>query len=141
MSQTLLDEVNIPTHYRGHESGIETITITRYLPNDLGNAWKYAMRYEDKNTPKKDLLKLCWYLNDYRENFIDFNNEVSERFNLHADVFERMQTVINSEPSSVMKEIFNQIYLICLNQGVINPSQLDKAINDVKDYAETFKSV
>ena len=55
---TLEEEVNHPKHYTSHESGIQAIEITRYLIGDLSNAWKYAMRYEDKKTPKKDLQKL-----------------------------------------------------------------------------------
>lgn len=139
MSQTLLEEVNVPKHYRTHESGIEAIIITRHLPNDLGNAWKYAMRYEDKNTPKKDLLKMCWYLDDYVDNFIDIHNCVTSPFTVPNEILDLMLTVIECEPRIEMINIFRQIYSICLNQGVVNPVELKKAMDDCKNYAETFE--
>lgn len=35
MAQTLEEEVNVPRHYRTHESGIEAIEITREMNFDL----------------------------------------------------------------------------------------------------------
>lgn len=137
-NQTLLEEVNTPNHYRGHESGIETISITRYLPNDLGNAWKYGMRYEDKNTPKKDLLKLCWYMNDYRTHFIDDNNEVTENFHVPSKVLTLMECVIEAEPNEVIKDFFKQVYQLCLEQGVLNPCKFNQCLKGVELLAENF---
>lgn len=139
-NQTLLDEVNIPSHYRGHESGIETINITRNLPNDLGNAWKYGMRYEDKNTPKKDLLKLCWYMNDYRTHFINDNNEITVPFKVDQDVLNLMCCVIEMEPNPVIKEFFKEVYSLCTEQGVLNPCRLNKCLSDVAAMAEQFSN-
>lgn len=139
-NQTLLEEVNTPAHYRGHESGIETIEITRYLPADLANVWKYAMRYEDKNTPKKDLLKCCWYMNDYREHFIDFNNEVTAPFGLPTEVICKMTCVIVAEPNETIKELFKQVFSICTEQGVLNPCTLNQCIERVKTLAESFSN-
>ena len=55
--QTLEQEVNEPKHYRSHESGIEAIEITRWLQFDLGNCWKYCMRYRDKERQRKTLRR------------------------------------------------------------------------------------
>ncbi len=57
--------VNHPSHYTGHPSNIETIEIARELPFDLGNAWKYLMRFRFKGKPVEDLQKAVWYLDDY----------------------------------------------------------------------------
>lgn len=63
-----LDPVNHPQHYTTHPSGVETIDITRNLQFDLGNAWKYLMRFRYKGKPMEDLKKAVWYLNDFVRN-------------------------------------------------------------------------
>jgi hypothetical protein len=138
MSQTLEEEVNIPKHYRTHESGIEAIEITRYLLGDLSNAWKYAMRYEDKNTPKKDIKKLCWYLKDFKENFIDFNNECTANVEVPLAVRDKMIKVIDTEPVIVIRTAFEQIYTIVCAGGLLFPKAYDKVISDLEAYANTL---
>lgn len=59
------DNVNHPSHYVSHPSGVETINITREFEFALGNAWKYLMRFRYKGKPKEDLEKAVWYMNDY----------------------------------------------------------------------------
>lgn len=59
------DNVNHPSHYVSHPSGVETINITREFEFALGNAWKYLMRFRYKCKPKEDLEKAVWYMNDY----------------------------------------------------------------------------
>lgn len=63
-----LDPVNHPQHYTTHPSCVETIDITRNLQFDLGNAWKYLMRFRYKGNPIEDLKKAVWYLKDYVKN-------------------------------------------------------------------------
>jgi hypothetical protein len=138
MAQTLEEEVNTPKHYRTHESGIEAIEITRHLPGDLSNAWKYGMRYEDKDTPKKDLLKLCWYMNDYHEHFIDVNNEVSAPFKVPTEILIKMMHVMDTEPNETMQELFRLIISIVVEQGIINPCKFKQVLDKVTVLAESF---
>lgn len=63
-----LDPVNHPQHYTTHPSGVETIDITRQLEFNLGNAWKYLMRFRYKGKPIEDMKKAVWYLKDYITN-------------------------------------------------------------------------
>jgi hypothetical protein len=137
--ETLEQEVNHPSHYRSHESGIEAITITRYLMCDLANAWKYAMRYEDKGTPKKDLLKLVWYLEDWARFFLDENNvDVCQTTVDPVLLYPKMLKVIDAEPVPEIAEVMRQIYRIVLDGGLVSPSAFKKALDDVKAYAEKF---
>lgn len=138
MSQTLEEEVNQPKHYRTHESGVEAIEITRWLIGDLSNAWKYAMRYEDKETPKKDILKCIWYLNDFHRSFINDNNECTVSLSLEYELEENILRVIESEPISQIKEVFRQIYSLYKCGGILFPAEWDKMIADLKVYAETL---
>lgn len=59
------DQVNNPTHYNSHPSGIEAIAITAGFCFSLGNVIKYVWRAGLKDSdPMPDLLKARWYL-DY----------------------------------------------------------------------------
>lgn len=138
MAQTLEEEVNTPIHYRTHESGLEAIEITRHLIGDLSNAWKYAMRYEDKNTPKKDVKKLCWYLNDFHKNFIDENNECTSNIDVPDEIKDKMLKVIDTEPVQQIQAAFKQIYMLVCNGGIILPDAFQKTIDDLESYADTL---
>jgi uncharacterized protein DUF3310 len=58
------DLVNHPKHYNVHPSGIECITITRWMNFNLGNVMKYLWRCDDKGATIEDLKKARWYLDD-----------------------------------------------------------------------------
>ena len=66
------DNVNHPSHYTSHPSGIECIEITRHYCFSIGNAIKYLWRaglkkemgLEDKEKEIEDLKKAIWYIND-----------------------------------------------------------------------------
>ena len=66
------DNVNHPSHYTSHPSGIECITITRHYCFAIGSAIKYLWRaglkkeqgLEDKEKEIEDLRKAIWYIND-----------------------------------------------------------------------------
>lgn len=65
------DPVNHPSHYTdGPTLGrLECIDITRWLPFDLGNAFKYIWRAGQKDPEKmvEDLQKARFYLYDWKE--------------------------------------------------------------------------
>jgi len=56
------DPVNHPSHYTGHPSGVECITITEHFNFCLGNAIKYIWRAGEKGDALEDLKKARWYL-------------------------------------------------------------------------------
>lgn len=75
------DNVNHPSHYTSHPSGIECIEITRHYCFSIGNAIKYLWRaglkkdasLEDKEKEIEDLKKAIWYIND-RIKQLNMNN-------------------------------------------------------------------
>lgn len=138
--ESLQEEVNNPRHYNSHESGIEAIEITRWLPGDLSNAWKYTMRYEDKEVPKKDLNKLCWYIEDFYNNFIDMNNECVIKIDVPAEIILKMEKVSSFEPVTEIKEMFNLIISIVVEGGILNPAKFKETIQNVRTLAETFSA-
>ena len=60
------DEVNQPSHYTSHPSGIDCIEITRHHDFAIGNAIKYLWRagLKNSNNEIQDLEKAIWYIND-----------------------------------------------------------------------------
>ena len=59
--------VNHPKHYNQHPSGVEVIEVCRHMVFDLGSAFKYLLRWQDKDG-LKDLRKAVWYLEDLAVN-------------------------------------------------------------------------
>lgn len=72
METKVNDNVNHPSHYTSHPSGVECIEITRHYCFDIGNAIKYLWRaglkkdasLEDKEKEIEDLEKAKWYIDD-----------------------------------------------------------------------------
>ena len=66
------DNVNHPSHYTQHPSGVECITITRHYCFSIGNAikylWRAGLKVDCNSTPVEkeieDLEKAIWYIND-----------------------------------------------------------------------------
>lgn len=116
-----LDPVNHPQHYTTHPSGVETIEITRELPFDLGNAWKYLMRFRYKGKPLEDLHKAVWYLRDYIEHQLETQSvwSIEHRIqftgkpfnpNLHKNkITSNMLKVIDAEPNEHVRLAFTLI--------------------------------
>lgn len=73
----MTDNVNHPTHYTSHPSGIECIDVTRHMGFNLGNAFKYIWRADLKGNSVEDLEKAVWYLQDElsKRNPIKFKTE------------------------------------------------------------------
>lgn len=57
------DNINHPSHYKQHASGIECITITEKMSFNIGNAFKYLYRCTSKGNTVDDLKKAQWYIN------------------------------------------------------------------------------
>lgn len=62
VSEANHDAVNHPKHYTSHPSGVECIEISEKLSFNIGNAFKYVFRRNDKENAYQDLSKAEWYL-------------------------------------------------------------------------------
>lgn len=64
------DNVNHPSHYTSHPSGIECISISQYYDFCIGNAikylWRAGLKSDEKLSKKEkqmeDLKKAIWYI-------------------------------------------------------------------------------
>lgn len=59
---SMTDNVNHPTHYTSHPSGVECIQVTEHMGFNLGNAIKYIWRADLKNDAIEDLKKAEFYI-------------------------------------------------------------------------------
>lgn len=57
------DNIDHPSHYTNHPSGVECIQITEHMNFNLGNAIKYIWRADLKSDAVEDLKKAAWYIN------------------------------------------------------------------------------
>ncbi len=58
------ENVNHPSHYTSHPSGIECIQVVRHMGFNLGNAIKYIWRADLKGNAIEDLEKARFYIED-----------------------------------------------------------------------------
>lgn len=77
------DNVNHPSHYNSHPSGIECIEIARHHNFNIGNTIKYLWRaglkseegMEDTDKQVEDLNKAIWYIQDEIKRITEFTNK------------------------------------------------------------------
>lgn len=58
----MADNINHPTHYNSHPSGVECIDIVEHFGFNVGNAIKYLWRAGLKGDTLEDLKKAAWYV-------------------------------------------------------------------------------
>ena len=95
MSEPINDPVNHPSHYTdGPTLGrLECLDVTRWLPFDLGNAFKYIWRAGKKNPERfiEDLEKARFYLRDWSDLYawqktLNHGRVAAEMLFLKADI-------------------------------------------------------
>lgn len=137
--QILEDEVNIPTHYRSHPSGIQAVEVTRHLDFDLGNAVKYLMRYLNKGTPRKDLMKAKWYIEDYLKYKVDANNITFMDYSeIPFHCLEDLTKIIENEEDSVIAMVLSEIRSIVIDSAIVSPEQLKDTLALLDKKIETI---
>lgn len=81
-----MDNVNHPTHYNLHPSGIECIDVVRHHNFNIGNAIKYLWRaglkreegLSSKQKEIEDLEKAIWYIEDRIKFLKNADNSISD---------------------------------------------------------------
>ena len=141
------DNVNHPSHYNDHPSNVETIEIARELPFDLGNAWKYLMRFRYKGKPTEDMEKAVWYLNDYFNNMYNkagehakaikqqmyLNNEQFDDDLTHNKVTEMMLRVIDAEKDEYVRAALELIATIAV-YGTAQFINVNKVLTELTEH-------
>ena len=95
------------------------------------------MRYRDKGTPKKDLMKAKWYIDDFRKHFIDYNNDSMFIHKVSEDVIEKMCKITECEPREEIKHMFEQLMIIVTQNHIIDMKEFDTVLYDFERLIET----
>lgn len=121
------DQVNHPKHYAANKP-FECIELADKYSFALGNAIKYAFRYEDKDRPVEDLKKASWYIRyaiDHDEQFlepIDWHDE--DLCNSYIDILQNAEK--NKNMQQFWKHFKNGETDACLNDLEQRIAELQK---------------
>jgi len=110
--------VTHPAHYNMHPSGIEVIEICRHMVFDLGCAFKYVARWEQKDG-LKDLRKAVWYLYD-----LEKNPPSLAQMQTNAKPKHLLQEFIKAETNESAHGFYSAVLAYVSGQG---PAELVKA--------------
>ena len=97
-----MNNVDHPSHYNTHKSGVECVEVCEHLGFLLGNAVKYVWRAGLKNDKIEDLEKAAWYF----RRVIDKGDAVTERC---AAFYQTAEKVIAAEPESLLARVLGHI--------------------------------
>lgn len=122
------EHVNHPKHYGSHPSKIETIDVIEHLSFNLGTAFKYVMRRDDKSNAIQDLNKALWYLKRIRNpehlensryDYVMQNLDliIKSETNAHAKLFYQAVAVylLKKTPVAVLDNMYKLIYTTLVN--------------------------
>ena len=121
------DQVNHPKHYAANKP-FECIELASKYSFALGNAIKYAFRYEDKDRPVEDLKKASWYIQyaiDHDDRFlepIDWHDE--DLCNSYIDILQNAEK--NKNMQQFWKHFKNGETDSCLNDLEQRIAELQK---------------
>lgn len=121
----MVDNVNHPAHYEKHNVSVEfqPIDIAKLLGFTQGNAFKYAVRYKEKNG-LEDLRKCKYYLKNGTD-FINIYKSINKRV---------IDAIIDSMEDLEAKKL---IMYICSGLSEIAIESVDKLIQNYKLTFET----
>lgn len=121
----MVDNVNHPAHYEKHNVSVEfqPIDIAKQLGFTQGNAFKYAVRYKEKNG-LEDLRKCRYYLKNGTD-FINIYKSINKRV---------IDAIIDSMEDLEAKKL---IMYICSGLSEIAIESVDKLIQNYKLTFET----
>ncbi len=133
---TEFDPVNKPKHYNTHPSGVQCIEITQHMGFNLGNAFKYVFRAEEKNGVQ-DIDKAIWYVKNEiklrNEGYIS-HSDLPRSFNYGVTVVCRINSVIEQEENSLKAAILHSLWASEMSVNHL----LTLCINLLKTYRDHF---
>ena len=105
----MADNVNHPTHYTSHPSGVECIEITEHYSFCVGNAIKYLWRaglkkdgtLADIDKEIEDVQKAAWYVQRHLENLKKKKHKYFEQLNKEIDDLPKLPD--EAEQESMLK--------------------------------------
>ena len=106
----MADNVNHPTYYNSHPSGVECIEITEHYSFCVGNAIKYLWRaglkkdgtLTDIDKEIEDVQKAAWYVQRHLENLQKKKKQMAEE-ELNRKLNEAVRVQVEAEAEQAKK--------------------------------------
>ncbi len=133
-TKTHKELINHPDHYNSHPSGVECIEIIRSFDFNLGNAFKYLFRKDEKDNTIQDMKKALWYIRDelkkrskYKNNLFYSLQRMLRIPNLYKYFAykERYEKIIAVAEAEVLKNNKLPIIYYCLNDADYHPFDIE----------------
>lgn len=105
-----LDPIQRAAHYNSHPSGVEAIDVVEDLPFNLGNAWKYLQRADEKGATLQDLGKALWYIRrEMTRHRIRARSRLLQEVNVRSSVGSSVKKYLRHE-SGLRREVFSHLW-------------------------------
>ena len=86
----------------------------------------------------KDLGKAVWYLNDYKDHFIDYKNESTIIHKIPEEVITKMIAISDAEPREEIKHVFELLIMITTQNCVLDPKLYDRTGYELEQFANSL---
>ena len=121
------DQIESPSHYGSHPSGVEAKDITMCLSNGLSNAVKYMWRHEVKHSsPLVDIQKAIKYLEFELNEFAEISDLNVTRVCCNEYQVKRasglLSRVVDMEKSSILSDFYFHVL-----SAVVGKNNYDRA--------------
>lgn len=126
-------QVDHPKHYNAHPSKVECIELAEKMSFNLGNAFKYVFRRDDKENTFQDLSKADWYLTreiGRLEQVLD-STPIGRVSAIHPDLsggdMKKVHRIVTTEPNKDAAEFYDFLFEPVLLRGYEDLDSLRKA--------------
>lgn len=131
------DVINKAKHYNLHPSGVECIELAEKLSFNLGNAFKYVFRRDDKDYHYQDLRKAEYYLKreiDRLTALLDMSPS-SHSILLHPNLTRaderKVRRIVAVETSSVARQFYTSLFSNAVLGKLSDLSTLHRALGSL----------
>lgn len=131
------DVINKAKHYNTHPSGVECIELAEKLSFNLGNAFKYVFRRDDKDYHYQDLRKAEYYLKreiDRLTALLDMSPS-SHSILLHPNLTRaderKVRRICAMETNSVVRQFYTSLFSNAVLGKVSDLSTLHRALGSL----------
>lgn len=145
VSETTNNAVDHPKHYNLHPSGVECIDIAENMSFNLGNAFKYVFRRDDKGNSYQDLSKAEWYIRREISRIERIFEHVPGAFiaSIHpaltATDLRKADRIIATEKNSYVADFYACLFTQCPIQDLDDLQSLHDALEILQQVMEDVR--
>ncbi len=133
-----MDNVNHPTHYLGHPSGIECIELVEHLDFCTGNALKYVYRgwENSKGSGVEDLQKAIWYMRRRVEYWKTATEKQRDRDRLPEKASDVLKRILDADHDFARSSVFTLLTYGIEHSFAVAEKLIEKRIKVLREDTE-----